>query len=175
MTVTRRRLPRCRRSVGSCRRSGRLERAQGQLGLGGNCRRGTSGHRARFWPAGSAGLGRGPDGAGAGPGGVTRSRSLNLWLRSPEPGVGEPAASPSTMAARWSRASRSVVMMSESTASEPARILSRTASIPCVNRAIGSRPTIAAAPLRYGPRGRSCPGARGLPGAAPGPSALPPG
>jgi len=92
-------------------------------------------------------LGAGLDGAGAGPGGVTRSRSLNLWLRSPEPGIGEPAASPSTMAARWSRASRSVVMMSESTASEPARIFSRTASMPCVNRAIGSRPTIAAAPL----------------------------
>ena len=38
--------------------------------------------------------------------------------------------------------------MSESTASVPPRIFSRTASIPLVNRAIGSRPTIAAAPLR---------------------------
>src|SRR5208337_4399912 len=94
-------------------------------------------------PASGAGL----DGAGAGPAGVTRSRSLSLWLRSPEPGTGEPAAYPSTMAARWSRDSRSVVMMSESTASEPVRIFSRTASMPCVNRAIGSSPTIAAAPL----------------------------
>ena len=44
-------------------------------------------------------------------------------------------------------------MMSESTASEPDRIFSSTASIPFVNRAIDSRPTIAAAPFRLWRRG----------------------
>ena len=39
-------------------------------------------------------------------------------------------------------------MMSESTGSEPARIRSRTASIPWVNSAITPSPTIAAAPFK---------------------------
>ena len=107
--------------------------------------------------------------------GETRSSSLSRWVRSPEPGTGEPAASPSIIAARWSRDSRSVVMMSELTASEPDRIFSSTASIPLVNRAIDSRPTIAAAPSGCAPREMSDRGARGPPGAAPGPSALLPG
>ncbi len=117
----------------------RSNRRKGTLGTG-------LGRRTWFGLAGPAGRGGGLEASGR-PGRRTRSRSVNRWLRSPEPGTGEPADSPSTMAARWSRDSSSVVMMSESTASEPARILSSTASMPCVNRAIGSRPTIAAAPL----------------------------
>ncbi len=58
-----------------------------------------------------------------------RNRETSRWVSSPDGGMGDLAASASTMAARWSRASSRVVMMSESTASKPARIRSRTASM----------------------------------------------
>ncbi len=77
-----------------------------------------------------------------------RNKETSRWVSSPDGGIGDLAASASTIAARWSRASSSVVMISESTASKPARIRSRTASMPWVNSAIAARPTMAAAPLR---------------------------
>ncbi len=121
------------------------------------------------WPApagaaggggtGVAGAGGGPDAAGevAGPvgdaggpppGPAPRSRSLSRRVSSLDAGIGDRAASDSTIAARWSRASSKVVIMSVSTASKPERIRSRTASMPWVNSASFPSPTIAAAPLR---------------------------
>ena len=58
-------------------------------------------------------------------------------------GIGAPLASASTIAARWSRASSSVVIVTASTGRSPPRMRSRTASIPWVKpaMALGSAST----------------------------------